>query len=158
MKIVIVAATGQNGELGYKNDLIWKIKEDMQFFKTITMNHYVLMGKNTYLSLPSLLKGRKHLVISTTLDSNEYIKVYKSVKDFLDDESLRNEEIFIIGGASIYKEFIDISDIMYLTEIQSEAIADAYFPVFSKDDFEIEVINEFLDNNPKYLRKKYIRK
>ena len=64
-RLILIAAVGKNGELGKNNDLIWHIKEDMKFFKEKTINHHVLMGKNTFLSLPSIL-------ISSILSSIRY--------------------------------------------------------------------------------------
>ena len=66
MKIKMIAAVGKNLELGYKNDLIWHFKEDMKFFKEKTLNHVVVMGDNTYLSLPKTLRNRTNIVLSKT--------------------------------------------------------------------------------------------
>ena len=128
MKLIIIAAIGKNNELGLNNGLIWRIKEDLHFFKEKTFNHYIVMGKKTFLSLNGLLPNRKHLVISSTLNDTENVKVYKSVSDFLSDNTLKNEEVYIIGGASIYKELMPYSEKMYITHIGSSSKADTYFP------------------------------
>ncbi|MBQ9012259.1 MAG: dihydrofolate reductase [Bacilli bacterium] len=82
-KLIIIAAIGKNNELGKNNDLIWHIKGDMKFFKENTINHHVVMGKNTFLSLPGMLKDRVHLV----LNDDDYkfpddVIVIRSIEEF----------------------------------------------------------------------------
>ena len=83
MNINLIAAIGKNNELGKNNDLIWKFKGDMKFFKDTTMGHPIVMGRKTFESLPKVLPGRKNIVISTSEIINEEIELYKSIKDFL---------------------------------------------------------------------------
>ena len=159
MNINIIAAIGRNNELGKKNDLIWKFKEDMKFFKETTMGHPVVMGRRTFESLPNVLPGRQNIVISTNDINNDKIKVYKSIKEFLINYKNYNDDIFIIGGASIYKSFIDIATTLYLTEIDDiEKDADVYFPTFNKEEFNKEIIKELEENNIKYRHVLYERK
>ena len=159
MNINIIAAIGKNNELGKNNDLIWKFKEDMQFFKETTMDHPVVMGRRTFESLPSILPGRDNIVISTTNISNDKIQLYKSIKEFLLSYQNYNNDVFIIGGASIYKSFIDIASSLYLTEIDAtEDAANVYFPIFNKEDFNKEIIRELKENNIKYKHVLYKRK
>ena len=79
-RLILIAAVGKNGELGKNNDLIWHIKEDMKFFKEKTINHHVLMGKNTFLSLPSMLKNRTHIVLTTNKDVTYENVMYIALK------------------------------------------------------------------------------
>ena len=159
MNINLIAAIGKNNELGINNDLIWKIKEDLKFFKETTMGYPVVMGRKTYESLPKILPGRKNIVISTTNIKNSEIEVYKSIRDFLVEYQNSNDEIFIIGGASIYKAFIDLASKMYLTQIDSEEInADVYFPKFDISDWNKEIISNHEENNIKYSHVLYKRK
>ena len=159
MNINIIAAIGRNNELGKDNDLIWKFKEDMNFFKETTMGHPVVMGRRTFESLPNILPGRENIVISTTNIINDKIKLYESIKGFLISYKDYDDEIFIIGGASIYKSFIDIANNLYLTEIDAtEKNADVYFPIFNKDEFDREIMNNFEDNGIKCSHVLYKRK
>ena len=159
MNINLIAAIGKNNELGINNELIRKIKEDLKFFKETTMGHSVVMGRKTYESLPKILPGRKNIVISTTNIKNGEIEVYKSIRDFLVEYQNSNDEIFIIGGASIYKAFIDLASKMYLTQIDSEEInADVYFPKFDISDWNKEIISNHEENNIKYSHVLYKRK
>ena len=158
MKLIIIAAIGENRELGFNNDLIWRIKEDLRFFKETTTNHYIVMGKKTFISLNGLLPNRKHLVISSTLKETEGIKVYKSIDEFLLDEELKDEEIYVIGGASIYKSLLKYCEEMYLTQIEASTKADAYFPEFNEKDYEKQLLGDYETNGLKYKRYLYKRK
>lgn len=159
MNINIIAAIGKNNELGKDNDLIWKFKEDTKFFKETTMGHPIVMGRKTFESLPKVLPGRKNIVISRSEIINNEIEIYKSIKDFLIKYKEYNEDVFIIGGAMIYNEFIDIASKLYLTEIEDECKgADVYFPTFNKNDFDKEIISFKEENNIKFNHVLYKRK
>ena len=147
MKLSIIAAIGQNNELGKNNELIWHLKEDMKFFKNMTMGHKIIMGRKTFESLPGILPGRKHLVLTrSSLEFPEDVEVYHDLKEFLDMYQNSDEEIFNIGGESLYRELIDYADNLYLTEIEAEdKDADAYFPDFDKNDFDKSVIANHYD-------------
>lgn len=156
--ISIIAAIGKNRELGRGNDLIWHIKEDLKNFKNLTMGKYIVMGKNTYESLPKHLEGRKYIVLSSSLSEkengilfNDFNKLLEFIKDI-------DEEVMIIGGASIYKLFLPFADKLYLTEIDSEEKADVYFPDFNKEDYECNVVSTNEVDGLKYSFVIYERK
>ena len=141
MDISIIAAVGKNNELGKNNDLIWHFKEDMEFFKQTTLGATVIMGRKTFESLPFALPKRKNVVISTNHDFSPKgaVKV-GSIKEALD--ITKGEKVFIIGGASIYKAFLDYADKIYLTEIDDVCEeADTFFPDFDKSKYKKEIIN-----------------
>ena len=157
--ITIIAAIGKNRELGKNNDLLWHISEDLKNFKKVTLNSYIVMGRKTLESLPGLLPKRTHLVLtSANLEENEKLKCFKSMDDLLDFLNGIDEEVFIIGGASIYKEFIDIADSLLLTEIDEEKDADVYFPEFDKSKYKIQSIENFTCKDLKYKRILYKKK
>lgn len=159
MNINLIAAIGKNYELGMNNDLIWKLKEDLKFFKETTMGHPIVMGRKTFESLPRALPGRKNIVISTNEINNDKIEVYKSIRDFLIKYQNSNEDIFIIGGASIYNLFVELASNMYLTEIEAEEKnADVYFPKFNINEWNKEIISNHEQNNIKYSHVLYKRK
>ncbi len=156
--ISIIAAIGKNRELGRGNDLIWHIKEDLKNFKNLTMGKYIVMGKNTYESLPKHLEGRKYIVLSSSLSEiengllfNDFNKLLEFIKDV-------DEEVMIIGGASIYKLFLPFADKLYLTEIDSEEKADVYFPDFNKEDYGCNVVSTNEVDGLKYSFVIYERK
>lgn len=160
MKLSIIACVGENLELGYDNDLIFHIKEDMKYFKDITLNHIVVMGRKTFESLPGLLKNRKNVVITRNKNINfpNEVEVYSSIEEFMEYYKDYQEEIFIIGGASIYRQFLDFCDKLYLTEVHETRSADVYFPEFDKSLYEKEIVKSGESKTLKYDFTIYRRK
>lgn len=160
MKISIIAAIGENNELGKNNDLIWHLPNDLKFFKSVTTGKTVLMGRNTFWSLPKVLPNRTNIVI-TDMDE-EYPKevvIYNSIDAFLEDYKNTEEEVFIIGGASIYSQFINIADKIYLTEVAATCDdAQVYFPQFDKEQYEKEIVGQNEDNGISYKHVLYKRR
>lgn len=149
MKLAMIACVGKNLELGRNNDLLWHLPSDLKYFKEVTFGHPVIMGKNTFKSLPRVLKDRHNIVLTFKDDKEELpmeVEVLHSIDEFIDKYKDKDEEVFVIGGASIYKQFIDLADTLYLTEVEDESIADVYFPEFDKNDFEREVVGHGSDN------------
>lgn len=155
MKIKIICAMGKNNEIGKNNDLIWKIPADLKFFKEQTLGKTVVMGYNTYKSLPKKLSDRKMIVLtSKKLDD---VKTYSNEYVMLQD--LKEEEIYIIGGASLYYRFLNIADELYLTEIDAkDKDATIYFPIFDEKMWDIESLGQGTENDINYEFKHYIRK
>ena len=158
--LVLIGAIGKHNELGKNNKLIWYIPDDLKFFKDTTINHTIVMGYNTFISLPKLLVDRKHIVLT-----HKDIELPNGVIKFNNKESVikyiksLNEEVFIIGGASIYKEFIDESNKMILTEIDAvDKNADKFFPRFNKNDWNKRIIKEGEYKTLKYKYVEYTRK
>lgn len=148
--ISIISSVGRNRELGKNNDLIWHFKEDMKFFKNMTMNHKVVMGYNTYKSLPGNLPGRHIIVVSSkTIEGVDTVNgIGPLIKKYQNSE----EEIFICGGASIYRQFLPYADKLYLTEIDAEdSNADTFFPEFDKNDWEKTLISKFQQNDIRFV-------
>ena len=158
--LILIAAIGQNNELGKDNKLIWPLKEDLKFFRNQTMNKRIVMGYNTYLSLPKLLPGRKHLILThRNLELEGDVEIYHSKEEVLDVVSKLDEEVYVIGGSSIYKQFINNSNQLLLTEIEKTSIdADAYFPEFDKNNWNISLIDKHTENDINYRHMKYVRK
>lgn len=159
MSLIIIAAIGKNNELGKDNKLIWHIPGDLKFFKEKTMNHTILMGSNTFYSLPGVLPKRKHIVL-TSKESGypEEVVLVHNLEDAIKYCQSINDDIYIIGGAKVYEEFLPYVDKMYLTEIaKTEARADAYFPTFNNGDWNKEIIAKNNDDIP-YKHVLYKRK
>ena len=153
----MISSVGKNRELGKNNDLIWHFKDDMKFFKETTMGHTVVMGYNTYESLPGDLPGRHIIVVSySPVDGVETVNGIDQIIDKYKDSK---EEIFICGGASIYKQFLPYADKLYLTEIDADdSEADTYFPEFDKEEWNRQFIKECESNNIKFIMYLYERK
>ncbi len=157
-KITIIAAIGRNRELGKNNDLIWHLKEDLKFFKEKTTNHKIVMGMNTFKSLPKMLPNREHIILSHQNARIEGARVFNSLDDLLEYLNSLDEEVYIIGGASIYKLFMPYANQLLLTEIEEEdGDASVYFPEFNKNDYEKTLISEIEENGIKYKHISYRR-
>lgn len=151
--INIIVAIGMNNEIGCGNKLLAHIPEDLKYFKEKTKGHIMIMGRKTLESLPNgPLKGRENIVISkSTLDiPNIYIanNIEDSLRiaDTINKEYSNNKEIFIIGGASIYSQFIEKADKLYITHMFKEFEADTYFPEIDKNIWEVESITSGIEN------------
>lgn len=135
----IIVAIGKNYEIGRKNQLLCHLPDDLKYFKKITAGHTVMMGENTYLSLPRRpLPDRRNIVL--TLDKG---KVYEgcemaySIEEAL-ERCLPGEETFIMGGASIYRQFFHRCDKLYITRMQAEfPDADVFFPEISEEEWQL---------------------
>lgn len=132
----MIVAVDKNWAIGKNNDLLIKIPEDMKYFKTLTYGKVVVMGRNTLESLPAgkPLEGRKNLVLSKEYDNTEAysnLKVFRSVEDILEHVRVNynTEDVFIIGGRSVYEQFLPFCDKVYVTYIEYEFESpDVYFP------------------------------
>lgn len=162
--IKIIAAVGKNLELGKKGDLIWQLPNDLKFFKEQTQDSVVVMGRNTFNSLPKKLPKRRHLVIT---DVDNFNKSIEDVDIFYNFAVLLstvrkqavNTDVFIIGGASVYRQFMFYADELILTEVDAEdKEADVYFPFFDKHEYDRQVIASNEDNGIKYTHVRYLRK
>lgn len=142
--INIIAAVGKNLELGFDNHLLWNLPSDLKYFKDTTMGYPVIMGKNTYNSIGRPLPGRRNIVLSSSL-IDEKVEVVHSVKEVL--ELTKGLDVFVIGGAKVYENFLPYADNLYLTLVDDTPKADVYFPNFNEDEYEKEVIKEITENN-----------
>lgn len=159
MKIIIIAAVGKNNEIGYNNELLWHFKGDMKFFKSKTLNHIVVMGYKTFLSLPRPLVDRTNIVLTRQKrELGNDIIIYNNIADLINDYENTDEDLFIIGGASIYKLFIHLADEMYLTHINDTKEADVYFPTFDKNNYDIKELEGVKENNISYKYVYYKKK
>ena len=126
--ISIIVAIAQNGTIGDKNALLWHIKEDMRFFRTTTSGHPVIMGRKTFESLGSKpLPKRKNIVITRSDVEFEGAFVAHSLEEAIamaDDDA----EVFIMGGAQIYAQALDIANRMYITRVERDYEGDTSFP------------------------------
>lgn len=155
--ISMIAAVGKNYELGKDNQLIWHIPEDMKFFKDTTLGHIVVMGWNTYKSLPGPLKDRHMVVISKRHEDNS-IKIVNDPQEIVNKYYDVEDEIFIIGGASLYKYFLEYAKNLYLTEIDDTCLeADSFFPIFNKNEWEDNILREDTYKDIKYKIHKYTK-
>ncbi|MDD5242058.1 MAG: dihydrofolate reductase [Sulfuricella sp.] len=132
-RLSIIAAMAKNRVIGINNTLPWRLPEDLKHFKALTIGHHILMGRKTFDSLGKPLPGRTSVVItrSRSLQVPGCI-VVNSIKEAI-AACNQDDEIFIIGGAELYLQALDVADRIYLTEIQAEAEGDAWFPEFDRE-------------------------
>lgn len=150
MSFSIIAVVGRNRELGASGGLIWRLLEDMKFFKRITMGHMVVMGRKTRDSLPPKgLPGREMVVLSRSgLNFDDFMKT-----------APEDQEIFVIGGGSIYEQFLPYVDTMYLTEVDASSDeADVFFPEVDFSKFDREELGGGTEDDITYTFVKYTRK
>jgi len=149
--ITIIAAVARNRAIGYKNKLIYWLPNDLKRFKALTTGHTIIMGRNTYLSLPKgALPNRRNIVLSRTAFSSPKLEearrdlndqfpgcdVYPSLQEAIAHCS-PEEDIYIIGGASVYRQALPLADRLCLTEIaDTPQDADTFFPPY--DDWQEE--------------------
>lgn len=135
--ISIIVAIAENYAIGKNNDLLWHISEDMQWFKKHTSGHRVIMGKKTYESLPRKpLPNRINLVISDIPgDHYEGCVMAYSIEEAI-EKCDRDMENFIIGGGSIYTQFLPYTNKLYLTKIHKAFDGDIFFPEINFSDWE----------------------
>ncbi|MBE6157196.1 MAG: dihydrofolate reductase [Firmicutes bacterium] len=156
--ISIIASVGKNREIGKDNKLIWRFKEDMNFFKEQTMNKPIVMGYNTFKSLPKILPGRRHIVLTSRNIENSNIEIYNNLDNLINFIKDYKEEVMIIGGATLYNKFIEYASKLYMTEI--EAIckdADTFFPKID-DSWKKQELSSQEENNIKYKHLLYTKK
>lgn len=162
----LVAAIGKNNELGLDNHLIWKIREDLQFYRNLTLYQNIIMGRKTFESMPpKALENRVPFVLSSTpLDKFYDANSFNNIDDLLKYIEFTREEFIVVGGSQIYELFLPYVDTMYLTEIDEYAEADTFFPQIDVNEWDIETIGYNFsniydnNNNPSYIRNKYTRK
>ena len=152
MIVSIIAAIGKNGQLGIDNKIPWTLKEDMQNFKNLTLNHHILMGRRTFESIGGKpLKNRINLLVTRNKNIDpKGCKVFDCSYKAMDfAKSNKEKEIFIIGGTTIYKFFLDnnLADKMYITETTYDGNADTFFPNFNKSEWKIVETKDFKKNN-----------
>lgn len=161
--IKLIAAVGANRELGKSGNLIWKLRGDLAFFKTQTMGHIVIMGANTFRSLPKKLTNRMHYVLThgSVKDTVQRdVRIFSSFEELLTEVKLqaKKQDVYIIGGATIYSQFMDYADEIILTEVDAkDADADVYFPVFDVTKYTRYVLASNEENGIKYSHVKYVK-
>lgn len=125
----IVVAMGKNNEIGSDNRLLWHLPKDLKHFKEITSGHPVIMGRKTYESIGKPLPNRTNIVVSRKKDwFEEGILIVGSIKEAVKFAKKIDEEIFIIGGGTIYDQTMEIVDKLEVTLVKANLEADTFFP------------------------------
>lgn len=160
--ISIIVAIAENYAIGKDNTLLWHISEDLKRFRKLTTGHTLIMGRNTFLSLPKgVLPNRRHIVISDKAgESFEGCEMASSI-----EEALRmagsEDESFVIGGGMVYRQFLPVAGKLYLTRVHEAFEADTFFPeidfsqwkVLESEHVEAGGKNEFAHTYMELVRK-----
>ena len=134
MKISLIVAVSRNGAIGLNNQLPWYLPEDLKYFKSVTMCKPLIMGRKTFDSIGRPLPGRANIVLTRDPQwTSDGVKVVQSVEQALVAgeiacEAADVDEIMVIGGEKIYRMTIDLADRIYLTQVDTDAEGDAFFP------------------------------
>ncbi len=159
--IIIIAAIDKNRVIGKGNTIPWHLPADFAHFKETTAGHPVIMGLNTYKSIGRPLPNRTNIVLSKDDEEIEGCLMAHSLPEAFDMAKEKSEDIFVIGGASIYGQALPFADMLNLTLIDAEVNGDIFFPEFNRDEWK-EVSREERKADEKNIYDmafvKYIRK
>lgn len=160
MSLSLIAAVGENRELGKRGGLCFRIPGDLRFFKRVTLGHPVFMGLVTWRSLPKKLPGREHYIaVFEEEDLPEDLHQVTDIFRFAEEWKEKDEELFVIGGASIYRAMLPYCDKLYLTEVHAgDPEADVFFPEFDKSEYTAEKLGDGADSDITYTHILYTKK
>ncbi|ADB34971.1 Dihydrofolate reductase [Kribbella flavida DSM 17836] len=131
MSVVLIAAVGRNGVIGRDNELPWRIREDLQHFKALTLGHTLVMGRKTYDSIGRPLPGRRTVVVTRQPDwSAPGVEVAHSLAAAL--ELADGKDVYVAGGGEIYRQALPSADRLELTEVDQSPAGDVTFPAVDR--------------------------
>ncbi|WP_153979012.1 dihydrofolate reductase [Paenibacillus xylanilyticus] len=138
MSIELVWAMGENGVIGLNNTIPWRLPKDMAFFKCRTLNKTIIMGRNTWESFGGKpLPQRRNIVVTRDLNYKvEQAEVVHSIEEGL--EATKEEELCVIGGSQVYREFLPLADRLVVTRIHEEFEGDTFFPDVDWSEWELK--------------------
>jgi len=152
MEIILIAAVGENGEMGRNNELLWHLPGDLPRFKELTMGSPIIMGRKTFDSIGRALPGRLNIVLTANSDwQADNVTTASSLDEALAlarDE--QGDKAFVIGGGQIYKLFLAYASALEMTEVYDAPVADTYFPNFSGGEFKEIKRERITDNQPNF--------
>ena len=159
--INIIAAVAKDRAIGFQNKLIYWLPNDLKRFKALTTGHTIIMGRNTFLSLPKgALPNRRNIVLSRTVTDFPDCDVYPSLEEAL-AHCAKDEDVYIIGGASVYTQALSMADRLCLTEVDdTPKEADTFFPEYKADWREVAREDHDIDERhaQRYAFVDYVRK
>ncbi|MBC2458192.1 dihydrofolate reductase [Clostridium beijerinckii] len=147
--ISIIVAIAKDNVIGKDNKLLWHISEDLKRFKKITTGKKMIMGRKTFESLPGILPNREHIVLTRDNNFNvdsDKVTIEHDFNSVLQRYLECEDEVFIIGGAEIYKQFLPYAKKLYLTKVDEEFEGDTYFPGINYSNYNTEYTSDkFID-------------
>ncbi|MBM3856612.1 MAG: dihydrofolate reductase [Verrucomicrobia bacterium] len=134
-----IMAMARNRVIGVKGGMPWHLPEEFRFFKKTTMGHAILMGRKTYESLGKPLPGRRNIVLSRTMEPQEGVEIVKDL-EALKKLNIPSKEIFVIGGADVFRLFLPECDELFITQVHRDVEGDTFLPSFEAGFDEGEVL------------------
>ncbi|MBT2630767.1 dihydrofolate reductase [Bacillus sp. ISL-101] len=135
--ISLIVAMDQNRVIGKNNKLPWHLPADLQYFKKVTMGHPIVMGRKTFESIGRVLPGRENVIVTRNQEFKAegcvVLHDIAQIKMFADNH---DEEVFVIGGAEIFKEILPFTDRLYITEIHETFEGDTFFPEIDENEWD----------------------
>lgn len=143
----LIVAYDKNKSIGNENTIPWRLKNDMLRVKELTTGQTIIMGRKTLESIGRPLPNRINRVLTRNVDSvKQYTKDYNNIEIYSDDrvfDKIETEKVFIFGGGTIYNQYLNRCDEMFITEVDTVVAADTKFPDFSEEDWELIARQEF---------------
>ncbi len=168
VKTSLIVAMAENRCIGVDNQMPWHISEDLKRFKRLTMGHPVIMGRKTFESVLGYLKkplpGRENIVISRSgYSTNHDATVFSDIETAINHAKSRSEkqgldEVFIMGGAQIYTQSLELADCLHLTKVHKNVEGDAFFPKFNDNEWQETKREDHFDHDPPYSFITLVRK
>lgn len=136
MRLNLIVAMAKNRVIGIANKMPWHLPADFAWFKRSTIGHPIIMGRKTFESIGKPLPGRRNLVISRNAHWHaDGCEVLSSLTAVI-DQCRENENVFVIGGATLYNEALPLADTIYLTEVDASPAGDTWFPLLDSRDWK----------------------
>ena len=157
MSVNVIVAMTEERVIGNKGSIPWKIPEETKLFKELTTGNIVIMGRNTWNSLPERYKplpNRTNIIISTTMQEQKGAIVCKTVQEAMQKTHEYSGEVFCIGGAQIYTAMLPLTETLRISQIKKRYEGDTYFPEINFDAWDLKETKEFMD----FTYKRYVRK
>ncbi len=157
MPINIIAAMTEDRVIGSKGSIPWKIPEETRLFRELTTGNIVIMGRNTWESLPSKfrpLPNRTNIIVSATMHGQKDAIVCRTVQEAVQKTHDYPGEVFCIGGAQIYAAMLPLANALHISQIKKRYEGDTYFPEIKSDEWKLTETKEFID----FTYKQYARK
>lgn len=157
IKTSLIVAMAENHCIGKDNRMPWHISDDLKRFKALTTGHPVIMGRKTFESILGYLKkplpDRHNIIVSRSGFTHDFpsAPVFNDIQSAITHaKRIASSEVFIIGGAQIYSQAIDMVDILHLTKVHKTVDGDAFFPKFDMNDWKETARKDHLDHDPPY--------
>ena len=143
-RLSIIVAVSQNGVIGKDGEIPWHLSTDLQRFKRLTWDHSIIMGRRTFASLGRLLPHRRHIVLTRNVAFRpDGVDVVGSLTDAL-ALTVQEDEVFVIGGADVYRLALPWADRAYLTRVQADVDGDTFFPLGELESWKLVTLEPVL--------------